>query len=284
MRRIKEHISESLSEKYSALEVKEISKALCIELLGTGINDYYLDRETSLDSAQQQLLDFALSRLGSGEPLQYVLGYTFFCGLKLKTDARALIPRPETTELVEWILQDHATESGCDFSVLDIGVGSGAISLALKQNRPLWKVCGVDVEPAALGLASENVIGTGLDVELMLSDILEWRDSALSARKFNLIVSNPPYIAESEALQMEPTVLDYEPGSALFVPDSDPLLFYRKILEYALHSLVPGGKVYFEINPLFVEELETLVLELGFRNVDVRNDISGKQRMVRAML
>ena len=243
MRNIKNHIYSALSARYNANALREVSKALCTELLGFDANSYYLEREVVPDEAKQQILDFALARLSDGEPLQYVLGYTFFCGLKLKTDARALIPRPETTELVEWIVQDHTTESGCDFSVLDIGVGSGAISLALKQNRPLWKVCGVDVEPAALSLASENVIGSGLDVELMLSDILEWRDSALSTRKFNLIVSNPPYIAESEALQMEPTVLDYEPGSALFVPDSDPLLFYRKILEYALHSLVPGGKV-----------------------------------------
>lgn len=284
MRSIKKHIYSALSASYNANALREVCKALCTELLGFDANEYYLEKEVVLDAAKQQILDFTLTRLSQGEPLQYVLGYTFFCGLKLKTDARALIPRPETTELVEWILQDTAPESERDFSVLDVGVGSGAISLALKQSRPLWSVCGVDVEPAALSLASENVIQSGLDVELMLSDILEWRSSALSKRKFNLIISNPPYITESEALQMEPTVLDYEPGSALFVPDNDPLLFYRNILEYALNSLTAGGNVFFEINPLFVQELEKLAVGLGFRNVEVRNDISGKQRMVRAML
>lgn len=284
MRRIKEYIANALSGNYGALEVKEISKALCLELLGVSTNDYYLEKELSLDAARQQLLDFTLSRLKNGEPFQYVMGYTFFCGLKLKTDARALIPRPETTELVEWILQEHKSNQTSPFSILDVGVGSGAISLALKKERPQWNVCGVDSEPAALGLASENVFDSNLDVELMLSDILEWRSCALSARKFNLIVSNPPYITVSEAADMEPVVLDYEPGSALFVPDRDPLLFYRAISEYALQSLLPGGALYFEINPLYVAELTGMLSNFGFRNITVRRDISGKQRMVKADL
>lgn len=284
MRRIKDYIANALSENYSALEVKEISKALCLELLGVGINDYYLEKEVDLDAAGQQLLEFTLSRLKDGEPLQYVLGYTFFCGLKLKTDARALIPRQETTELVEWILQEHTLNTTAGFSILDVGIGSGAISLALKKERPDWNVCGVDSEPAALSLASENVCDSNLDVELMLSDILEWHSGALSVRKFNLIVSNPPYIAVSEAADMEPVVLDYEPGSALFVPDNDPLLFYRAIAEYALHSLLPGGAVYFEINPLFAVELTQMLNDFGFEIVTVRNDISGKQRMIKAVL
>ena len=186
-----------------------------------------------------------------------------------------LIPRPETAELVDWVAIDKRP----NLSVLDIGTGSGciAVTLALLMNQA--KVTAWDVSPTALQTAAENARRHHADVTVTEQDALH---APIAGRQWDIIVSNPPYIAEQERASMEPNVLDYEPSLALFVSDEDPLVFYKAIAEYAMKSLKNDGKLYFEINPAYVNELQDLLTNAGFKDVTVRDDQYGKQRMIKA--
>ena len=230
----------------------------------------------SLTLDQEALLEDALKRLENGEPLQYVIGSTPFCGLTFKVDSRVLIPRPETAELVDWVAKD----AGSKGSLLDVGTGSGCIAVSLAHRLLGWKVQGWDISEGALEVARENSRLNGTEVEFRKVDIL----NASADSKFDVIVSNPPYVMESEKAQMEDTVLEYEPHLALFVQDTDPLLFYKAIAEFGHRTLNTGGKLYFEINPLLVEEMKAMLMGAGYRDVQVRNDIFGKPRMIKAIL
>lgn len=276
MKKLLARIDDALGRRYDAQELETIKRALCTELLGVSALAFY-SKETLLTSAERDsLLGSALERLVKGEPLQYVIGSTPFCGLTFRVDGRVLIPRPETAELVEWVAQD-ASQAG---SLLDVGTGSGCIAVSLANRLPGWKVQGWDISDGALEVARENSRLNGTEVEFRKVDIL----NASADCKLDVIVSNPPYVMESEKSQMEDTVLEFEPHLALFVSDSDPLLFYRAIAEFGHRALNPGGKLYFEINPLKVEEMKEMLMGAGYRNVEVRNDIFGKPRMIKAIL
>lgn len=274
MRHLKNRIAERLEGHFQASEIRMLVKAVCESIPGVSDNDFYLEPELVPDKALEELADGWLDRLVAGEPLQYVLGYADFCGHRIRCDRRALIPRPETTELVEWIM----SESDGKGSLLDIGTGTGCIATVLASAFPRMDVNAWDISEEALALARENCEAAGVNVALERRDILASCDTA---RRFDVIVSNPPYIAMTEKSDMESNVLDYEPHTALFVPDDDPLLFYRAIGEFGRSHLKENGAIYFEINPLYADRLEELLEGQGYR-VTFRNDISGRRRMAKA--
>lgn len=273
-----EHIRNALAGVYSARELDAVCKALCLELLGISQTDFWLKANLEPDPQRQARLDAALDRLIQGEPLQYVLGYTSFCGLNFSVSPGVLVPRPETAELVEWV---QATCQGRSGRLLDVGCGSGCISVTLASRLKGWTVQGWDVSDVALETSARNSKANGTDVSFEKHDILSQSGKGYS---FDVIVSNPPYVTCSEKNEMERSVLDYEPELALFVPDNDPLMFYRAIARFGLDALKSGGRLFFEINPLFVHEMEEMLAGLGYCDLETKTDIFGKQRMMSALL
>jgi release factor glutamine methyltransferase len=253
----------------------------------TGLTTAQLLAEPNLQLTEEQRvwMEEAICRLENNEPLQHVLGYGEFYGRKFKCDGRALVPRPETEELVDWIINDWATINSrqLPINVLDIGTGTGCIALSLAKELEGAKITAVDISTAALSLARENAeILEAKDVRFIECDILG--DCNVIEEGYDVIVSNPPYVRECEKKEMEANVLDYDPHTALFVSDEDPLVFYRAIAEFALTHLTPNGALYFEINQYLGRETCDLLVAMGYRNVELRDDINGNARMVRATL
>lgn len=213
-----------------------------------------------------------LDRLRKHTPIQYIFGHTDWMGLRLKVTPATLIPRPETAELVEWILS--TCDNNMPLRIVDIGTGSGCIAIALKKKCPIWQVQGIDISSDALQVASENATHNGVEVEWNQADILSPATKNLFAF-YDILVSNPPYICNREKADMDARVLDHEPHSALFVPDDDPLLFYRRIA-----SLRSARSIYFEINEAYGQEVCDMLEELGYTDIQLKNDIYGKARMV----
>jgi release factor glutamine methyltransferase len=216
------------------------------------------------------------------EPIQYIFGHTLWCGLDLLVTPATLIPRPETAELVERINGQMVNDQMVN--VLDVGTGSGCIAIALKKAHPSWSVTGIDVSPEAIAIARENARRNNVEVHFEVVDIFDFNEKN---PKYDIVVSNPPYICESEKTSMRPNVLNFEPYSALFVPDSDPLKFYRRIAE--LFSLPLQGKglergLFFEINEAFGEELKQLLDSLGYTDIQIHKDIYGKDRIIEARM
>lgn len=278
MRELLEHMHTRLASVVDGGETDAICRALCMELLGISQADYYLKGRIAVTDSMMARLDNALERICAGEPLQYVLGNAPFSGLDFRVDGRVLIPRPETAELVDWILQDYSDER---LELLDIGTGSGCIAISLSSRRRGWNVSACDISRDALDVAVENNRSNGTGVHFFQTDILS---SQCTCRNLDVIVSNPPYIAESERREMEHTVLDYEPESALFVPDDDPLKFYRAIARFGKSALRQGGALFFEINPLFAVEMVGMLESMGYSQTEVRCDIFGKKRMLKTRI
>jgi release factor glutamine methyltransferase len=272
---------QGLTAIYDAQEVEAITLTVLTELLGTSkaIVKAFPERELTL--TQQEEANSILSQLITGKPLQYALGYAEFYGLKFMVNPATLIPRPETEELVEWVLASVASAGlpGSGLSVLDIGTGSGCIAISLKKNLPAAQVWAMDISAAALQTAMRNAVLNKVDVEFIEADIL---NPPHITRHQQLIVSNPPYVTLEDKKLMHANVTDFEPHSALFVPEDDPLIFYRAIADFALESLADGGLLFFEINESLAKETIELLESKGFKNVEVRQDMSGRDRMVRA--
>ena len=220
-----------------------------------------------------------IQRLSRHEPLQYVLGSTSFYGLEIQCNPAALIPRPETEELVDWVLSEVQMTS-CD--VIDLGTGTGCIPLAIKAKRPLWNVSGIDVSQEALALARSNALNLGLDVRFECLNLLDDLTDFRIKEKVNVILSNPPYIPFADVPSMLPNVLNHEPHIALFVPNSDPLLFYRRIVAFCEQYLNNDGSVFVEIHEELSEESMQLFYDAGFANIKLRKDLQGKSRMIKA--
>lgn len=222
--------------------------------------------------------DAIIARLLDNEPLQYILGETYWHGMTLKVTPDVLIPRPETSELVDLITSENTAS---DLNVLDVCTGSGCIAVALANTLPFSKVTGTDISDAALAVARENASLRKLKVGFMHSDALG--QFPFDDGSMDIVVSNPPYITESEKKEMEPNVLDHEPGLALFVPDSDPLRFYTAIFREGFRVTRPGGKIYFEINPLFARQVSRMMTETGWDDVQILPDMHGKQRFAKGI-
>lgn len=223
---------------------------------------------------------FQLMQLKTHKPFQYVLGETEFYGLKFFVNENVLIPRPETEELVEWILKDcHSERSEESQRIIDIGTGSGCISITLKKHLPSSEISTLDFSEKALEVAKNNSGFHQTEIEFIHSDFLNMDFSTLP--KFDVIVSNPPYIADSEKNAMDKNVLEFEPSSALFIPDDKALIFYERMVEFAQENLNPNGKIYVEINQNLAKETEEL-FQLNFNFVELKKDISGNFRMLKA--
>ncbi|WP_353148534.1 peptide chain release factor N(5)-glutamine methyltransferase [Flavobacterium sp.] len=223
-----------------------------------------------------------ISELKTEKPIQYITGEAWFYGLRFEVNENTLIPRPETEELVEWIV-DGLKIKGKGQRVLDIGTGSGCIPIALKKEIPSAQVSAIDISEKALKMARKNALNNQVEVNFIQQDILQTSNLQISKSSnflFDVIVSNPPYVRNLEKHEIKKNVLDYEPHLALFVDDSDALLFYRKIAQLALKSLTPNGKLFFEINQYLAKETVELVEQLGFKNIELRKDFIGNDRMI----
>ena len=263
-----------LTQFYNASEAKAVTRLVAEVRCGLTPADLLVGREmTGVDDIQKRLL--------AGEPVQYVLGEAEFGPRRFMVTPSVLIPRPETYELCQWCLSPAPSE--WKGNILDIGTGSGCIACTLAAELPQAVVTAWDISEKALEIANENAKRTHVHVSFEQVDILSLLTTQHSTlNTYDLIVSNPPYICESEAAEMEPHVLNHEPAQALFVPNDDPLLFYRHIGNYAKTALYEGGKLYFEINPRFCKDTGQLLSELGFHDIQVRKDQFGKERFISA--
>ncbi len=268
---------DQLTPLYGDREARNIARIVLEELL----QKRPVPLAAAIDAALQHRLRQNLERLLFGEPVQYVTGHAWFYGLRFLTDPRALIPRPETEELVRRVLETCRAEA--PMRVLDIGTGSGCIAVTLKKNRPSWEVFALDISAEALELAQQNATSNQCAIHAIRQDILEVKHW-LRWGRFDLIVSNPPYIPHSEQRLMPAQVLEYEPASALFVPDDDPLLFYEAIAGFAHAALDPAGYLFLEVNAFRAGEVARLMEHAGLVEVAIEPDMQGRQRMVSARM
>jgi release factor glutamine methyltransferase len=229
--------------------------------------------EEPINESDLLKINFAIKDLRNHKPIQYVLGQTMFCGLTLKLNENVLIPRPETEELVNIIVKEN---QGRTLRIIDLGCGSGCIALALKKMLPQSEITGFDISEKALAVAKENAVGLGVDIRFVWGDIL---NVDFSDEKFDIIVSNPPYIRESEKEEMQKNVILYEPNEALFVPNEQPLKFYEAIEKFSSQNLNSEGKIYLEINETLSNETAELFFQ-NFSNVRIMKDLFGKNRFV----
>ena len=266
-----EQLYQRLSNIYDTGEAKAIVRWVLDVCFGLSTADIYCGKVTQLSPNDQAELEKIMQRLEKAEPVQYVLGMADFCGRQFHVAPGVLIPRPETAELCQLIVQDGGGD------ILDIGTGSGCIAITLALDIADSKVTAWDISDDALAIAKGNA--DKLDANV----VFEHRDALAiepDVERWNVIVSNPPYICRKEADEMEENVLRYEPDTALFVPDDDPLLFYRHIMHYAQSSLRQGGRLYFEINPIFADSIVDKLTDLGFVEVSKIDDQYGKTRFI----
>ena len=288
-------VPERLSELYAPQEGRKIAFRLLLDLLGISKEFFALNSMENIPSIDEALLLRAVEQMIKGAPLQYVTGFEMFRNHKFFVEEGVLIPRPETEELVEWILeeaisssQNSVTSGEESLLIFDAACGSGAIGISIASDLLCTKVFACDFSDKAISVSARNadfLLGKGHTdrYKLFKCDLLEEGvvEAYLPKDKLDIIVSNPPYVCESEKRFIRPNVLFYEPFEALFVEDKNPLLFYERIADIAAYSLKPGGRLYFEINERFPSEVANMLVDKGFRGVDVRKDFRGKERMVR---
>lgn len=277
MQQTKLPILQELSGLYSKQEIHVLTQLILHEVCEDTDLGNPTDKINQLSGSSLRKAKQIVSRLKNGEPIQYITGKTEFYGLPFKVTPFVLIPRPETEELVEWILSENRAENCL---VLDIGTGSGCIAVTLAKKMGSADVHAWDISEGALETAEENACLNGVDVQFSQRDVFT---SLECVHHFDIIVSNPPYVTESEKAEMEANVLDFEPHFALFVPDDDPLIYYKKIADMALSLLFEGGKLYFEINRGKGKDVCDMLYAKGFTRIESRKDISGNERMVRAI-
>ena len=274
MNKIVAYIRSRLQPYYTAEEVSALSRIVCCDLLGQAPTDYYLGKDIALSPKKEQELEDILQRLSRFEPLQYIEGRTLFLGREFWVAPGVLIPRPETEELVELMLK----EIPADARILDVGTGSGCIAISLAKELPDALVTAWDVSPEALSVARANARKLQSNVRFVECDVLACQVDEVGL--YDVIVSNPPYVTEAEKADMEPNVLQWEPSLALFVPDDDPLRFYRRIAVLGRDMLVDGGRLYFEINRAYGREMVEMLRTVGYVGVRVEKDLSQNDRFV----
>ncbi|WP_448778501.1 peptide chain release factor N(5)-glutamine methyltransferase [Bacteroides congonensis] len=276
MNRITNYIRQSLQDIYPPEEVKALTMLICCDMLCLDALDIYLGKDMILSECKERELENIIFRLQKNEPIQYIRGFAEFDGRRFKVAPGVLIPRPETVELVELVARENASAR----RLLDIGTGSGCIAISLDKKLPEAEVEAWDISEDALAIARENNKELAADVTFLQRDVLsdDWKKSP----SFDVIVSNPPYVTEAEKKDMDANVLDWEPELALFVPDDDPLRFYRRIADLGRELLLPDGKLYFEINQAYGRETAHILEMNQYHDVRVIRDIFGKERIVTA--
>ena len=270
------HIAEQISSLYSPEECRIIARTVAAHLRGEDPIKFMVDPHEQIEI---EGVDEVVKELISARPLQYILGRTEFYGLELSIREGALIPRPETEELVDWVVSSARELNKPELRILDLCTGSGCIALAIKSALPQASVVAVDLSDDALAIARQNAEKLSLDVEILKDDVLQGVKS-LSGREFDIIVSNPPYIPQAEKSAMHLNVVGHEPHMALFVEDSDPLIFYREIARSAQRLLCDGGYLLFEIHELLHVQTCALLRAEGFEHVELRHDFRDKPRMI----
>ncbi|MGB3467190.1 MAG: peptide chain release factor N(5)-glutamine methyltransferase [Cyclobacteriaceae bacterium] len=267
-------ITDKLAMNYPPDEAEALARVLLREYLTADRAKLMINEELDIDESLHLLLTDAVKRLASHEPVQHILGYAHFYGRDFIVNENVLIPRPETEELVDLIIQRFKRRQNLD--ILDIGTGSGCIPVTLKKELPSCLLTGVDVSAGALKVAKANAKNHHAEVDFTELDIL----SEIPNGTYDIVISNPPYITDSERSDMERNVLEHEPGLALFVPDADPLLFYRRIAALCGQILRPGGSLFFEISEYYGEETRSLFKSYGFSSVELIKDLNGKDRIL----
>jgi release factor glutamine methyltransferase len=271
-------LKENLKHVYALDELNQVISLIIHFVTQLSQTQQHIFPETKLTEEQAQKLLLIAQKLQTQMPLQYALGETEFLGLKFEVNPSVLIPRPETEELVLWILKER--EKGWQpVRILDIGTGSGCIPVSLKKNWPEAAIFGLDLSEEALQTAQKNALRNQVEVKFFQQDILNF-SPVKEASTYSIIISNPPYITAKEQLQMHQNVLDFEPHMALFVPENDPLLFYRVIADHASFMLQKNGLLFFEINASYGKQVVELLKEKDYVDVELRKDMSGKDRMV----
>ena len=279
MKRLIDKLQASLSEAYNGPELIAIIRAISCDILDITTAAYYLKEEVTLTSEQEAKLEHIIMRLKKGEPLQYIEGKAPFFGMEFAVNSSVLIPRPETAELVDWIVYNHSTQEP---HILDLGTGSGCIAVALSKQLSKASIEACDISNEALIVAKENAQRNGASVLFFAHDMLDF--SAPLPHSYDILVSNPPYIRQSEAIDMSPQVTEWEPHTALFVPDNDALCFYRAIAELGqTNALRLGGHIYVEINQALGRETAALFEAYGYEDIELRKDIYGNDRMVKGV-
>jgi release factor glutamine methyltransferase len=273
-----QYIKTELTGLYTEPETEGLIRLIFEAVCGWSFTMQQIRKSEIIGPEELDKIKSIVARLKQFEPIQYILGETYFFGLQLKVTPTVLIPRPETEELVDLIIRGN---SDGNLTILDIGTGSGCIAIALKSRLNKAEISGIDISEKALKIARKNGTLNRLNVQFFQADILNWQKYDWPF--FDVIVSNPPYVTKSEKELMHKNVLDFEPSNALFVDDTDPLLFYRTIAQFALEKLNPNGKIYFEINENFGPETKSLLAGFGFTEVDIVTDIHGKNRFVKAI-
>ena len=278
LQKTKRHFTEVLTEKFPQREAEELMRILLEDLFGIDLKRQLMEPNLRIDEFQYAQLKTAVERLKADEPVQYVTGMARFVDLLIKVSPDVLIPRPETEELVQKICTGLPKDGV--LRIWDVGTGSGCIAIALAKHFEHAEVIAFDVSEEALQIAKENAESNGVKVTFVHDDVLN-PTSAFFNQPVDLVVSNPPYVCESERITMEKNVLDWEPENALFVPDDDPLLFYRRILALAKKQLNLDGQVWFEINERMGEKMLSLCHEMGFLDSEIMLDYAEKPRFIR---
>ncbi len=279
IRQITLKIHQQLAGQYPETEIESFVRILFRHYLDMTPTQVHLSKDSELLSGTEMQIRTAIDELKKYRPIQYILGETEFYGLKFGVTPDVLIPRPETEELVDWMVQEYNKSS--DLTIVDIGTGSGCIAVSLAANLRNAKVWAVDISEAALNIARKNALENNVEVKFLLENILTG-NAGFKPGSLDVIVSNPPYIKPSEQQQMLPNVLEYEPHCALFVPGDDPLIFYKHIAAFGTKYLKDQGRMFFEINEAFPEEVADILKQQGYSNIIPRRDINGKWRMVSA--
>lgn len=279
IRDIRNHISGELKEIYPEEEIQSLFEIMVLHVLGGSKADLLGNPQRRLTNEESGRIMSFCNELKTGKPVQYITGETVFYNCRIRVGPGVLIPRPETEELVDLVLRENRDFSG---TITDACTGSGCIAIALARNLPAAGITGLDNTPPALKTASENALLNRVSINFILSDIL--KNGIADAPKPDIIVSNPPYVRESEKALMHRNVLEFEPHSALFVPDDDPLVFYRAILESGNRVMDRGGRVYFEINEAMGESMVNLMESLNYTGIRVVSDINGRDRIIKGTL
>ena len=274
-------LTKELKNVYETDELRNIIELVVEHITNMSRAEQVKNKIPYLTCTQLEDLDAITERLKKNEPVQYVLGEAWFAGMKFKVNKNVLIPRPETEELVDWIVKESQKSKVKSQNIIDIGTGSGCIPITLKHQLPEANVSAIDVCSEALFNATENAIKLNTEVDFTLLDFLDeekWNELP----QYDIIVSNPPYVKQSEINTIHERVKEFEPHLALFVPDNDPILFYKKLSDFSMKHLNAGGKLFVEINEALGEAVSNLFRSAGFLNVDLKKDMQGKDRMVMA--